>query len=116
MNMKRTLVFCLVLAFVCAVTVADARVPIGTLAGTVLDAHGRVVTHAAVTIQTSDGMKPFATHTDQEGHFHIARLITGQYDVRASSGGRISEWTKRVMVHANKTTQVTLRLPPENKP
>lgn len=113
--MKKALV-CLVLAFVCAVTVADARVPIGTLAGTVLDARGRAVTHAAVTIQTSDGMKPFATHTDQEGHFHIARLLTGQYDVRASSSGRISEWTKRVMVRANKTTEVTLRLPSEKKP
>lgn len=113
--MKKALV-CLVLTFVCVATVAGARVPIGTLAGTVLDARGRAVTHAAVTIQTSDGMKPFATHTDQEGHFHISRLLTGQYDLRASSGGRISEWTKRVMVRANKTTEVTLRLPAGNKP
>ena len=90
---------------------AYSAVPIGTLAGTVLDAHGRPVASAAVTIQTSDGLKPFATHTDSAGHFRIERLETGQYDVRASSNGFISEWTKRVMVHSKKTTSVTLRLP-----
>ena len=95
----------------CVALSADARVPIGTLAGTVLDAQGQPVSNAAVTIQTSDGSEPYATHTDPGGHFQINRLETGQYDIRASSAGLISDWTKRIMVRANKTTEVLLRLP-----
>lgn len=100
----------LLLAVLTSVAPTGARVPIGTLAGVVLNAHGRPVPNAAVTIQTSDGLQPYATHTDSAGHFQFTRLETGQYDLRASSGGKLSDWTKRVMVHANKITQVTLRL------
>jgi Carboxypeptidase regulatory-like domain len=90
---------------------ASARVPIGTLAGTVLDARGNPVAHAAVSIQTSDGSQPFAAHTDKAGHFQINRIETGQYDLRASFHGATSPWTRRVMVHLNKTTNVVLHLP-----
>ena len=107
----RKLVILLSLAFI-ATVVSAARIPIGTLAGTVLDAHGNVVADAAVTIQTSDGSQPYAAHTNSAGHFEIRRIETGQYDLRASHNGLISDWTKRIMVHANKITSVTLRLPP----
>ena len=90
---------------------AQAHVPIGILAGTVLDSHGSPVAGAAVTIQTSDGTQPYAAHTDSTGHFQIARIETGQYDLRASHNGLTSDWTKRIMVRPNKTTSVTLRLP-----
>jgi hypothetical protein len=110
--MKKMLLIFTATLFCVAIT-ADARVPIGTLAGTVVDAHGQLVAGAAVTIQTSDGSQPYGAHTDSSGHFQITRLETGQYDLRASSGARISDWTKRVMVHANKTTLVLLHLPPQ---
>jgi Carboxypeptidase regulatory-like domain len=108
---KLLLVFGAVL--LCATITADARVPIGTLAGSVIDAHGQPVVGAAVTIQTSDGLQPYGAHTDASGHFQITRLETGQYDLRASFHGVLSDWTKRVMVHANKITVVLLHLPPE---
>lgn len=94
-----------------AVLVSAQKVPIGTLAGTVLDAGGKPVADASVTIQTSDGLHPHATHTDASGHFQFARWMTGQYDVRAYANGAFSEWDKRVMIRSNKTTQITLRLP-----
>jgi hypothetical protein len=108
MNKRFFLLFAGVL---CLAIAAYASVPIGTLAGSVLDAHGEPVANAAVTIQTSDATMPYGAHTDAEGHFQIKRIETGQYDLRASHEGLISEWTKRVMVHANKTTTVVLRLP-----
>ncbi len=40
---------------------------LGTVQGTVLDAHGKPVAEASVTIQTSDGLSPHATHTDSSG-------------------------------------------------
>ena len=94
----------------------NATVPVGTLAGTVLDVHGKAVAGASVTIQTSDGLHPNATHTDKTGHFAFARYMTGQYDLRASADGATSEWMKRIMIRSNKTVEVTLRLGPQKKP
>lgn len=92
----------------------SAAVPVGVLEGTVLDANGRAVADASVTIQTSDGRNPHATHTDANGHFEFARWETGQYDLRAYSNGLFTEWEKRVMIRSKKTTKVMLRLPKES--
>jgi hypothetical protein len=94
-----------------AFVAAAQKVPIGTLEGTVLDGQGKPVPDASVTIQTSDGLKPHATHTDANGHFQFARWMTGQYDLRAYSNGVFSEWDKRIMIRSKKTTKITLRLP-----
>jgi hypothetical protein len=89
-----------------------ARVATGTMEGTVLDAKGRPVSGATVTMQTSDGSRPYATHTDAHGRFQFARFETGQYDLQAYSHGMFSNWTKRISIRRGKNTAVTLRLPP----
>ena len=89
----------------------NARVAIGTMAGTVVDSHGKPVAGATVTIQTSEGVRPFATHTDASGHFEFTRFETGQYDLRAYSNGVFSDWQKRIMIHTKKPTKITLRIP-----
>jgi Carboxypeptidase regulatory-like domain len=94
-----------------AFVAAAQKVPIGTLEGTVLDGQGNPVRDASVTIQTSGGLKPHATHTDANGHFQFLRWMTGQYDLRAYSKGVFSEWDKRIMIRSKKTTKITLRLP-----
>jgi len=86
------------------------KIPVGTLEGTVVDAHDKPVANASVTIQTSDGLHPHATRTDAEGHFQFARWETGQYDLRAYSNGVFSDWQKRIMIHTKKPTKITLRL------
>lgn len=100
---------CAVLGFA---TASRARVHNGTLAGVVLDAHGKPVPHATVTIQTSFGDEPNATHTDSDGRFAFARYRTGQYDLRAYSDGSFSPWLKRITIRTNRRTEVTLRMPP----
>jgi hypothetical protein len=90
----------------------SARGPIGNLGGTVLDSKGSPIADATVTMQSSDGKHPYATHTDADGHFKFARYETGQYDLRAYSKGMFSEWTKRVTIRSQKTTEVTLHMPP----
>jgi uncharacterized GH25 family protein len=104
--------FILILATLGLAAGASAKVATGTLAGTVLDSRGKPVADAVVTIQTSDGRKPHATRTDSEGRFEFARFETGQYDLQAQAKGNFSEWAKRIAVHSNKTTSITLRLPP----
>ena len=84
---------------------------LGAVEGTVLDAQGKAVTNASVTIQTSDGLHPHATHTDANGHFEFTRWDAGQYDLRAYSNGVFSEWAKRTVIRPKKTTELTLRLP-----
>jgi Carboxypeptidase regulatory-like domain len=70
------------------------------------------VPEATVTIQTSDGLHPHATHTDADGHFQFERWATGQYDLRAYSNGVFSDWDKHLVIRSKKTTQVILHLPP----
>jgi Carboxypeptidase regulatory-like domain len=104
--------FILLAAILAIATVGNARVRIGTIAGTVLDAHGRPVADATVTMQTSYGQSPSATHTDAKGHFEFARYEAGQYDLQAYWHGLFSDWTKRVVIRSSRTTEITLRLPP----
>ncbi|HEX4074699.1 MAG TPA: carboxypeptidase-like regulatory domain-containing protein [Candidatus Acidoferrales bacterium] len=92
--------------------VASARVRIGAISGKVLDSHGQPVADATVTMQTSYGQSPSATHTDAKGHFEFARYETGQYDLRAYWHGMFSDWIKRVVIRSDKTTEITLRMPP----
>jgi len=90
---------------------SNARTALGALEGTVIDARGRAVASAAVTIQTSDGQHPHATRTDGTGQFSFSRFLVGQYDVRACSNGSCSDWAKRIPIRSKKATQVTLRIP-----
>jgi|SRR5215831_5803240 len=108
---KRTILFVLVIAALGLSATLEAHPPIGTMAGIVLDAHGKPVAGATVTMQASWGDRPNATHTDAQGHFVFTRHRTGQYDLRAYSSGVFSEWVKWVNIRAGRTTEVTLRLP-----
>ena len=108
--MRRSVCVFLLLAMLAWTAAANDFVPVGTLTGIVLDAKGKPVADASVTIQTSDGLHPHATHTDAGGHFQFARWETGQYDLRAYSNGAFSDWQKRIMIRSKKTTQITLRL------
>lgn len=90
---------------------ARSREIVGNIAGTMVDSHGNPVPDGVVVIQTSDGQHPHATHTDANGHFEFERYSTGQYDLRGSLYGVFTEWSRRILIRANKTTEITLHLP-----
>lgn len=109
--MKRAaLGFLLLAAGLAIVTPANGNSRVGTLAGKVVDAQGKPVAKATVTIETSDGLDPHATSTDANGRFAFVRFEKGQYDVHASSSGTSSNWLKRVPIRSGKRTEITLRL------
>jgi uncharacterized GH25 family protein len=110
--MKRRVLITAALATITLTLAANAQFArgLGTLSGSVLDEQGKPVADASVTIQTSDGLRPHATHTDSAGHFEFARFEAGQYDVRAYSNKVFSDWSKRVVIRPKKTTEITLRL------
>ena len=93
-----------------ATTALSAFVPVGTIEGSVVDAHGQPVAGASVVMQTSDGQHPHATHTGPTGHFQFTRFAIGQYDLRAYFKGEYSDWVKRVPLRSKKPTEITLRL------
>jgi Carboxypeptidase regulatory-like domain len=107
---RRPLILLLLLVLAIAGAVS-ASGWLGALAGTVMDAQGKPVAGATVTMQTSDGMNAHATHTDAEGRFQFTRYQPGQYDLRAYARGAFSDWTKRVLIRTGKTTEITLRVP-----
>ena len=81
-----------------------------TIQGVVLDANGKPVPAAAVTCQSSAGIRPRVVHTDTKGHFSVTGLKQDSYDLRATSNGAYSDWEKNVPLRASQTKQLTLRL------
>ena len=78
--------------------------------GVVLDANGKPVAAAAVTCQSSAGIRPRVVHTDAKGHFAEKGLKQDSYDLRANSNGAYSDWEKNVPLRATQTRDITLRL------
>ncbi len=82
----------------------------GGLEGQVVTAKGAPVADAQILWQVADGETPHVLHSDAHGQFHIERLRTGFYDLRASANGAWSEWEHNVLVRPGADTNVTMRL------
>jgi hypothetical protein len=110
-QLKRPAIVLAIAAILGVAAVGNARVGIGTLAGTVVDHKGKPVAGASVTIQTSDGRHPHSTTTNEQGRFYFPELIHGLYDIRAYSIGLWTDWKHNTAVRTGKQTDVKLRLP-----
>jgi len=110
--MKRWPLATLLFATLIVASGTCAGTGLGTLAGTVLDAKGKPVAKATVSIQTSEGDHPQATSTDSQGRFTFTRLRRGLYDMRAYRDGSWTDWKRNTAVRAGRETDVTLQLPP----
>lgn len=95
-----------------AVTTVSALPPVGlgTVGGQILNAQGTPVAAALVTLQASDGGQLQTTQTNTQGRFWFASLPEGQYSVRASNHGLVSEWRQNVWVAPGRETDVALHL------
>lgn len=82
----------------------------GGLSGVVVNAKGAPVAGAELMWGAPDGSTPHVLHTDAQGRFHIAKLPTGPYSLRAAAGGTWSAWEQNVLVRPGADTSVTLRL------
>ena len=108
--MKRSRSLFLLLATLALIAIPSAGAGTGTLAGTVLDAHGKPAADATVMLQTSYGRRPRSTTTNAEGRFFFPQLAHGYYDVRAYHNGAWSEWKHNMIVSTGRQTDVTLRV------
>jgi len=81
-----------------------------TLTGTVIGADGKPVPNAAISCESSGGLRPRAVHADAKGIFVITGLKQDSYDLRASANGAYSDWERNIPLRLGKTKEVTLRL------
>ena len=80
------------------------------ISGTVFGADGKAVPAAAVTCQSSAGIRPRVVHTDAKGHYLVTGLKQDSYDLRASANGAYSDWEKNVPLRKGQSKEITLRL------
>lgn len=78
--------------------------------GVVFGADGKPVPAAAVTCQSSAGIRPRVVHTDARGHYVITGLKQDAYDLRATANGAYSDWEKNIPLRKGQTKEITLRL------
>jgi uncharacterized membrane protein len=81
-----------------------------TIKGIVLGADGKPVPAAAVTCQSSAGIRARIVHTDKKGHYIVTGLREDSYDLRASAKGAYSDWEKNIPLRKGQTKEITLRL------
>ncbi len=98
------------LAILCATLPAPAGPRAGTLSGVVLSKTGMPVASAQISWQSADGTAPHAAQCDARGHFQIAAVRPGLYEVRAAAAGRWSDWEHNVLVRTGADTSITLHL------
>ena len=113
MRLKYFLAASLCAALAVGSLAASSPAGLGTVGGQVLDPQGKPVAAARVILQDSDGGHLQTTETNTQGHFWFAVLPEGQYSVRASNHGRVSEWRVNVWVSPGRQTDVTLHLKPK---
>jgi len=97
-------------AFLFLALFGHARTAEGVLDGVVLNGKGTPVAFADVFWQAADGKAPHAARTNGNGHFRIAGIPQGLYEVRAQALGLTSEWEHNVLVRSGKVASVTLHL------
>jgi hypothetical protein len=81
----------------------------GTVAGRVTDASGGVLPGATVTARSADGAAVH-TSTNAEGHYVLAPLVIGRYEVTIEAPGfkrAVSEW---IDIHAGARARLDVRL------
>lgn len=82
----------------------------GAIQGEVVDANGAPVSRAEIVWQTADGRSPHALRSDAHGHFRIAKVRPGLYELRASVRGTSSDWKQNVLVRRGRETNLLLQL------
>ncbi|MGB7438442.1 MAG: carboxypeptidase-like regulatory domain-containing protein [Candidatus Acidiferrum sp.] len=110
--MKHKVFQCLCLVILALASVGMRAQTAGsiTIKGVVLGADGKAVPAAAVTCQSSAGMRPRVVHTDAKGHYVLSGLKQDSYDLRATAKGAYSDWEKNIPLRKGQTKEITLRL------
>ena len=93
----------------------QATVSGATLSGTVTAGTGSVVPNAKVSVRDVAGEMSTETQTDANGHYSVANLAPGDYEISTSADGYNTNTTKVTIVAsaagAGQTADITLNAP-----
>jgi hypothetical protein len=98
------------LMVLCGAGAAFAQYDTGTIAGTVLDAHGAVVAGAAVKITNTGTGRVYHVTTNSEGDYVVPSVPEGTYRVEATRDGFATSIVENVVVHASESVRADLAL------
>jgi hypothetical protein len=91
---------------------ASAQSDRGSIAGMVLDSSGAAVSGAAVVVRGADTGSVYKTVTTGDGHYRIADVAIGRYDVSVDVPGFKVSVQKGVPVQINTVTALNITLQP----
>jgi len=91
---------------------AAAQSDRGTIAGTVLDSSGGVVSDAKITVTSSDTGATYETVTGPTGGYRIPDVRVGTYSVTAAAQGFKTEARTGLVVQVNSTVSLDIILQP----
>jgi carboxypeptidase family protein len=108
----RTLRLAAVLSLFCLLFAlpAFAQFDTGTIAGTVTDQSGAVVSNAAITVANVGTGITKTLHTDSNGDFVASALPFGNYVVSAKAGGFTESKTQQLVLNVGATVHVKLTM------
>lgn len=98
------------LAFATGIEAQTTKKDRGTISGVVYGADGRAVPAAAVTCQSSAGIRPRIVHTDAKGRYRVTGLKEDAYDLRATANGAYSDWEKNIPLRKGQSKEIDLHL------
>lgn len=110
--MRNLRVFFAALAVVALAAVGFAQTTRGTLAGTVSDKSGAVVSGAAVAIQRTDGGEPRTVTTGSNGEYRLEALTPDIYTVTVTAGTFRVAKVEKVVVNSSVVTSLNVTLEP----
>ena len=119
MGVSKT-VFASVLIFVLISHSLLAQDSTATLSGTVVDSSGKALPNIKISVKNVNTSQTAETQSDADGHYSVANLAAGEYEVSASSEG-VGSTTAKVVMAAGAPLALTLNLgqgqpPPGNLP
>ena len=89
---------------------AFAQFDTGTIAGTVTDQYGAVVSNAAITVANVGTRIKKNLHTDSNGDFVASALPFGNYVVSAKAGGFTESKTQQIVLNVGATVHVLVSI------
>src|ERR687897_149839 len=107
MKIKALMILTMVLGLAFA---AQAQTSRGTVAGTITDSNGAVVSGATVTLTNTDTNLSRTAETNDSGFYRFDAVDLGNYSVTVTAPGFGTINTTGVAVSANQTTAVDAQL------
>src|SRR5579872_647183 len=87
------------ISVLCVLTVG-AQMNVAEIAGTGQEVTGGAIVHAAIRAVNAETNLPFASTTDNSGHFQLAELPPGEYSLTISADNFERTTERRIVLHA----------------